>query len=472
MDVGIILLSFLLLMFFAYRGFSIILFAPVFALLAASYSELSLMPVYSELFMTKVAEYTKMYFSVFLLGAVFGKVMEDSGMAGSIARAIMERLGKEHAILAVVLACAALTYGGVSVFVVVFVIYPFAAVFYKEAEIPKRLIPASLWLGTFSFSMGAFPGSPQIQNIIPTAFYGTTTWAAPITGIVSGLVIFGAGMSWLIYRRNQAAACGEGYGMHTHKEPQIRENDCLPPLYIAIIPLLAVVIINLYLSNPFKWAWAHTWDPNMLHAFQPLKISLLSPSVERVQAIWSLNIALVVGILFALTVGWQRICVHGGAAETLNAGAVGSLLAILNTASGFGFGSVISNLAGFGAIKSALMQIKIGSGPLVSETITVNILAGLTGSASGGLTIALGMLGKDYLEWAQTVNMSPEILHRIACLAAGGLDSLPHNGGLITVMAVCGLTHKESYSDVFALTIIKMLVPFVFIAFYATTGLL
>jgi H+/gluconate symporter-like permease len=108
----------------------------------------------------------------------------------------------------------------------------------------------------------------------------------------------------------------------------------------------------------------------------------------------------------------------------------------------------------------------------VSETITVNILAGLTGSASGGLTIALGMLGKDYLEWAQAVNISPEILHRIACLAAGGLDSLPHNGGLITVMAVCGLTHKESYSDVFALTILKTLVPFIFIAFYAATGLL
>ncbi|MDF2875924.1 MAG: hypothetical protein K0R22_2607 [Sporomusa sp.] len=466
MELLTILLSLILLMYFAFRGYSIILFAPLFAILAATASNFSLMPVYTEIFMTKAAEYFKMYFSIFLLGAVFAKVMEDSGMARAIAGAIAGKLGKENAVLAVLLGCGSLTYGGISVFVVVFVMYPFAAALFREADIPKRLIPAALWLGTFTFSMGAFPGSPQIQNIIPTAFFGTTTWAEPLTGVISGLSIFVFGWAWLLYRQRQAMAQGEGYGLHTLNEPEKTKEQQLPNQLLAVLPLILVLLANLYLSNPFKWSWAYQWNEDILLPFKVLRLSLLSTDIDKVRAIWSLNIALILGILLAIIIGRKQFRNKGGIAASLNSGANSSLVAVLNTASGYGYGSVVASLAGFQIIKTFLMEIKFGAGPLVSEAITVNIMAAITGSASGGITIALGMLGADYLAWAQAANISPDALHRFAALASSGLDSMPHNGGLITVMAVCGLTHRESYYDLFVITVIKTLLIFIFIGLY------
>ncbi|WP_371380162.1 GntP family permease [Sporomusa aerivorans] len=470
MELFTILLSLILLMFFAFRGYSIILFAPLFAVLAAAASNFSLMPVYTEIFMTKAAEYFKMYFSIFLLGAVFAKVMEEGGLARAIAGTIARKLGKENAILAVILGCAFLTYGGISVFVVVFVMYPFASALYREANIPKRFIPAALWLGTFTFSMGAFPGSPQIQNIIPTAFFGTTTWAAPMLGAVSGLAIFLLGWAWLLYRQRQAAGQNEGYGTHTINEPEEKAEGRMPDQLLAFLPLVVVLLANLYLSNPFKWSWAYQWNEEILLPFKVLKLSLLSTGVDKVRAIWSLNIALILGILLAIYIGRDQFRRTGGIAASLNSGANSSLVAVLNTASGYGYGSVVASLAGFQVIKAFLLDIKIGAGPLVSEAITVNIMAAITGSASGGITIALGMLGADYLTWAQTASISPDVLHRFAALASSGLDSMPHNGGLITVMAVCGLTHKQAYYDLFVITVMKTLLIFLFIALYIMAG--
>jgi H+/gluconate symporter-like permease len=460
-----IILSLFLLMFFAYRGFSVILFAPVFALLAASLSGLPLMPAYTELFMAKAVVYIKSFFPVFLLGAVFGKIMEDTGLAKGIAHTIMKSLGKDRAILAVVLAGAALTYGGVSLFVVVFAVYPFASALFKEAEIPKRLLPGTIALGAFTATMDCLPGTPQIQNLIPTNFFGTNIYAAPTLGLIGGILIFALGVTWLERRRRQAAAKGEGYGAHTLNEPEVKADIKLPPLKVAILPLLAVLIVNYVMTQVF------TWDPNMLAPFQAMKLPLTAASIKTVISIWSLIIALVTGILLAIALGFNNLG-KGILAKSLNAGAIGSLLAIMNTASEVGYGNVISSLSGFKNISSALMSIKVGGSPLVSEAVTVNILAGVTGSASGGMSIALDLMAKDWLAWANSIGMSPEILHRVASMASGGMDTLPHNGAVITLLAVCGMTHKDSYGDIFVLTMLKTLMVFVIILIHTTTGIL
>lgn len=465
MEVVGIILSLFLLMFFAYRGFSVILFAPVFALLAASLSGLPLMPAYTELFMAKAVTYIKSFFPVFLLGAVFGKIMEDTGLAKGIAHSIMKTLGKERAILAVVLAGAALTYGGVSLFVVVFAVYPFASALFKEADIPKRLLPATIALGAFTATMDCIPGTPQIQNLIPTNFFGTNIYAAPILGLIGGSLIFTLGVIWLERRRKQAADRGEGYGTHTLNEPEVSASSKLPSLQIAILPLLTVLVVNYVMTQIF------TWDPNMLAPFQAMKLPLTAPAIKNVISIWSLIIALVSGILLAIALGWNNLG-KGILAKSLNAGAIGSLLAIMNTASEVGYGNVISSLSGFKNISSALMSIKVGGSPLVSEAVTVNILAGVTGSASGGMSIALDLMAKDWLAWANSIGMSPEILHRVASMASGGMDTLPHNGAVITLLAVCGMTHKDSYGDIFVLTMLKTFMVFVIILLHTTTGIL
>lgn len=466
MEVIGILLSLFLLMFFAYRGFSVILFAPVFALLAASLSGLTLMPAYTELFMAKAVTYIKSFFPVFLLGAVFGKIMEDTGLAKGIAHAIIKGLGKERAILSVVLAGCVLTYGGVSLFVVVFAVYPFASALFKEAGIPKRLLPATIALGAFTATMDCIPGTPQIQNLIPTNFFGTNIYAAPILGLIGGASVLGLGITWLEHRRKKAAAAGEGYGNHTQNEPEIKNDTALPSWQLAILPLLTVLVVNFLMNNMFKW------DPTMLEPFKAMKLPLTAPAVKNVISIWSLIIALISGIGLAIVLGYKNLGSVGVLAKSLNAGAIGSLLAIMNTASEVGYGNVIASLSGFQSISHALMSIKVGGSPLVSEAVTVNILAGVTGSASGGMSIALDLMAKDWVAWANSIGMSPEILHRVASMASGGMDTLPHNGAVITLLAVCGMTHKDSYGDIFVLTCLKTLMVFVIIALHALTGIL
>ncbi len=466
MEVIGILLSLFLLMFFAYRGFSVILFAPVFALLAASLSGLALMPAYTELFMAKAVTYIKSFFPVFLLGAVFGKMMEDTGLAKGIAQAIIKGLGKDRAILSIVLAGCVLTYGGVSLFVVVFAIYPFASALFKEADIPKRLLPATIALGAFTATMDSLPGTPQIQNLIPTNFFGTNIYAAPILGLLGGFSILGLGILWLEHRRKQAAARGEGYGNHTLNEPEIKTETKLPSWQLAVLPLLAVLVVNFLMTNVF------TWNPELLEPFKAMKLPLTAASVKNVISIWALIIALVTGIALAIALGYRNLGSSGMLAKSLNAGAIGSLLAIMNTASEVGYGNVIASLTGFKSISSALMGIKVGGSPLVSEAVTVNVLAGVTGSASGGMSIALDLMAKDWLSWANSIGMSPEILHRVAAMASGGMDTLPHNGAVITLLAVCGMTHKDSYGDIFVLTCLKTLMVFVVILLHSLTGIL
>ena len=469
MEVLGIWLSLACLMYVAYQGYSVIVFAPIFAILAASLQGLPVMPSYTELFMGNAATYFKSFFPVFLLGAVFGKVMEDTGLAKSIAHWIVEKVGHKNALLSVVLACYVMTYGGISLFVVVFAIYPFAANLFKEADIPKRLIPGCIATGAFTITMTAIPGTPQIQNIIPTNFYGTTAYAAPWTGAIASIIIFFLCMGWLNWRLSRARARGEGYGNHTINEPEKMDLTNLPSPIMALVPLILVVAVNFFVT------FYVSFDPKALDSLVKIlgkPTPLMAPAVKNVLGNWSLIIALLVGIVAAVAIGYKSMPKGITIAKAINAGAIGSLLAIMNTSSEVGYGNVIAALPGFKTIADFLLSVKFGGSPLVSEALTVNILAGITGSASGGMSIALGAMAKPWLEWAAQVNLDPQMLHRIASLACGGLDSLPHNGAVITLLAVCGLTHKESYIDIGVTTVfITVFMSFFMILFHAITGL-
>ncbi|NOU86412.1 GntP family permease [Paenibacillus sp. LMG 31460] len=442
-EIVAIVLSLGLLMFFAYRGYPVIVFAPIFTLLAVLISGIALMPSYTEVYMVNAANYVKNFFPIFLLGAVFGKVMELNGAASSIAQSLVKALGSKRAMLSVVLACGILTYGGVSLFVVAFAVYPFAVSIFREANIPKRLIPGTIALGAFTFTMDALPGTPQIQNIIPTTYFGTDSYAAPILGIIGGLIVFGLGLFWLERRRKQAEAAGEGYGSGHKNEPEGLDNQKYPNLWVSIIPLVLVLLFNYLLSRGFLTV--NNWySADLLKTFNIANVKTVSSS-------WALIVALCIGILSAICIN-ARV-VQSKLATGLTAAAMGALLAIFNTASEVGFGNVVKTLPGFKAIQGWILGLS--SHPLISEAISVNILAGVTGSASGGLSIALEVMGKQYLAAANNAGISPELLHRIASMASGGMDTLPHNGAVITLLAITGLTHRQSYKDIFAITVIK-----------------
>ena len=442
-----ILLSLALLMYMAYKGFSVIVFAPIFALLAAIFSGMAILPTYTEIFLPNLGKYVTTYFPFFLLGAIFGKTMEQCGAAKAIAKTIVEKLGKKRAMLSVVLSAAILTYGGVSLFVVAFAVYPFAASIFKEADIPKRLVPGTIALGAFTFTMDSLPGTPQIQNSIPMKFFNTDLYAAPVMGILGAIIIMTCGIAYLEWRKRTAQATGEGYGENHTNEPIMVEDDSLPNPILSALPLISVLVVTLILQ---KVVFPH-WDIMALVTKAPY--NMLSTGVVGTMNNWALMISLIVGILLAMLINPKRM--QGNLAKAINAGAIGSLLAVLNTASEVGFGNVIKTLPGFQSIAHALTNINPHGSPLLSEAVTVNVLAGVTGSASGGMSIALDTFGKHYLAWAANTGVSPELLHRVAAMASGGMDTLPHNGAVITLLGIAGLTHKQAYKDIFAITLLK-----------------
>jgi H+/gluconate symporter-like permease len=463
MDIIIIVLALLFLMFVAYKGFSVIVFAPIAALFAVIAMSPGLVPVFfSGIFMEKMAGFVKLYFPVFLLGAIFGKVVEMSGFARSITQAVIKVIGQDKSILAIVLVGAILTYGGISLFVVAFALYPFAAELFKAADIPKRLIPGTIALGAFTFTMDAFPGSPQIQNIIPTTFFNTDTWAAPWLGTLGGLFVFTLGMAYLNWRKTKAKLKGEGYGTDHANEPSEFAGGRLPNVYLAILPLLLVVICNKLFTELIIMQYDKKFD------FLNIGIKDVSTlDISKLTAIWAVEGALIVGIIAVLVLSFKTV--RSNLNSGINPAIGGSMLATLNTASEYGFGAVIAALPGFAKINTALSSTI--HDPLVNEAVTTTTLAGITGSASGGLSISLATMSQTYLSQANQAGIPPEVLHRVASMASGGMDTLPHNGAVITLLAITGLTHKQSYSDILVMTIIKTAAVFFIIALHSVFGI-
>ena len=464
MDFLIILAALCFLMFVAYRGYSVILFAPIAALGAVLLTDpTQVAPMFTGLFMDKMVGFVKLYFPVFLLGAIFGKVIELSGFSKSIVSSVINLVGRKRAMLSIVAVCAVLTYGGVSLFVVVFAVYPFAAEMFRQGDIPKRLIPGTIALGAFSFTMDSLPGTPQIQNIIPTTFFKTDIYAAPWLGTIGAVFILIAGLGYLEWRRRQAAAVGEGYGTELVNEPDAFEHGKLANPFIAVLPLVLVGVMNKVFTVGIPSLYGKT------HSFIPAVVGKSAPVVQeisKIAAIWAVEGALLVGILAVFVFAGKHVIARF--AEGSKAAIAGALLASMNTASEYGFGAVIAALPGFLIVANSLSSIP---NPLVNEAITVSALAGITGSASGGMSIALAAMAETFIQNAQAAGISLEVFHRVASMASGGMDTLPHNGAVITLLAVTGLTHRVSYKDIFAITLIKTAAVFVVILVFYITGI-
>ncbi|HPE16109.1 MAG TPA: GntP family permease [Oscillospiraceae bacterium] len=420
-----------LLMFLAYKGMSTIWAAPLCALFVALTGGLPIVDTYAKTYMTGFVSFTSAWFPTFMLGAVFGKVMEITGAARAVGYWITKAIGARFAILAVVLACAAMTYGGISLFVAIFVIYPLAVSVYREANIPRELIPGTFTLGAFTFTMTALPGSPQIQNLIPMPYFGTEATAAPGLGIIAAILMFGLGMIWLTYRQKKFAREGKGFVEPTNVVAMDPNAKVMHP-GLCFLPLIAVVLL--------------------------LNLAKLN-----------IIVALFGGIAAGYLIGFKVLREKKMLTKVINEGAVGSMPAIINTSAVVGFGTVVKAVPGFQTLTGLVMNL--GGNPLVAEAVAVNVLCGATGSASGGISIALSVLGDKFMEMSASTGISPAVFHRIASLSSGGLDTLPHNGGVITALAVCGLTHKESYLDMCVTSLVIPVITTVICVILASAGL-
>ncbi|BFU60447.1 MULTISPECIES: GntP family permease [Rodentibacter] len=405
-----------LLMFLAFRGYSIVWIAPLCASIVALTGGLDILDAYLGSYMNGLVGFVKAWFPAFLLSAIFGNLMDVSGGAKSIAVWLTKIMGAKSAIASIVLGCALLTYGGVSLFVVVFAVYPIALAVFKEANITRRLIPGTIACGAFTFTMTALPGSPQIQNLIPTQYFGTNAMAAPIMGLTASAVLFFGGVAYLEMRRKKYAKNGEFF---VEPETLITTGNnevTLPNPLFAVLPLITVIIVL---------------------NFVPELIGLKNGDPKNIV------LALLAGIALVILLNLNKKTAF---IPAIGKGANGAVGAIINTAAAVGFGSVVRMAPGFEHLTAMILNIP-GS-PLISLSVAVNILAGATGSASGGMGIALEALGEKYLTLAKQMGISPEAFHRIASLSSGGLDTMPHNGAVLTLLSNTGMTHKESYLEI------------------------
>ena len=461
-----------LLIWFAYRGWSVLLLCPLAALVAALFSGEPLLASWTQTFMTGTAGFLAQFFPLFLLGALFGKLMDDSGSVQAIANAMSQHLGTRRAILAVVLAGALITYGGVSLFVAFFVLVPMAQSLFRQANIPRRLMPAAIALGTSTFTMSAFPGTPAIQNAIPMPYFGTTLFAAPGLGLIASAIMLGFGMWWLGRAEKKARLASEGYGdvfavdteevaentlvrerattAHEFDPAEIQHGQrstVLPPTWVAMLPLVVVIAVNLLMSFVVL--------PRMDASFLE-ELRWGNTSLQAVGGVWSVIVALIAAICTLIALNRSRLT---ALRDSIDAGVNASALPILSVSSLVGFGAVIAALPAFAVISDWILSVE--GGPLVSLALATNVLAALTGSASGGLTIALDALAETYMQLAAVAGINPELMHRVAVIGAGTLDSLPHNGAVVTLLAICGTTHKESYFDIVMVAVVSALLALV-----------
>ena len=403
---------------------------------------------WTQIFMVSAARFLAQFFPIFLLGAIFGKLMDDSGSVSSVANFMTKSLGERRVILAVVLAGAFVTYGGVSLFVAFFVLVPMAQALFRAAAIPGRLMPAAIVLGTSTFTMSALPGTPSIQNAIPMPFFGTTPFAAPGLGIIAAAIMLGFGLWWLIRAEAAARRAGEDYGNEAHgsetsttvniaaDDELIRERATTarefdpaeikhghdsgspPPVWLAALPLVVVVAVNLLMSLvllpriDFSYLAEERWG---------------ATSISAVAGVWSVVVALAAAIVSVIFFNRGRLL---ALRQSMDAGANASVLSALSVASLVGFGAVIAALPAFAIVRDWVLGIQ--GGLLVSLAVATNVLAALTGSASGGLTIALDALGQNYMALAAQTGLRPALMHRVAVIGSGTLDILPHNGAVVT----------------------------------------
>ncbi|WP_241505746.1 GntP family permease [Parahaliea mediterranea] len=374
------------------------------------------------------------FFLLFAAGAMFGRVMGDSHAASSIAMAMVRKMGAQRVLWITVLASTLLTYGGVVVFVVIFAMYPLGLKLLQQANVPKRLFCAALALGSGTYTLTALPGTPSIHNVISSVALGTDLFAGAWLGVLGGLIMFGLGMWYLERQRLQALQQGEGFqpGPTDHSLQADPGESAYPVWPLALLPpvvVLGTILLPRLLTIVLGDAAAD---------YALLQFANSQPVV------WP-SLALMGGTLLCVILFRE---LRGKALHTVGQGTQDSIMPLINTAAVIGFGGVVTHTAGFQQFVQLMLEAPLP--PLLSMFTSISMISAITGSASGGLQIFISTMAPGYLE----AGIAPEVLHRLATMAAGGFDSLPHCGAVVAMLTITGLTHKQAYRDVGMVTVV------------------
>lgn len=440
----VLLGSLALLMCLVIRGKSIFVVAPLCALLAVTLSGEDPVAKMNGAYMAGFADYVKKFYLIFALGAVFGKLMEDSGAAITVANTVGKLLGKERACLAVVLACALLTYGGVSLFVVGFSVYPLAVQLFRAASLPRRFIPGAIAFGSITFTMTS-AGSPEIQNLIPIQYLIDEATKQPLTdaragwpvSIIVAVGMFAVGQWYLERVLRRAVADGERFEPRDGDHVATQADSRRPSFIVAITPLVVTLLaLNLL--------------PFACHQLAHFVSAASSPTIHAVLSKFPEDgtLSILLGVLAGVCLMRRQLA---DVWQCFGDGFINGLLAVGSTSAVVGFGSAVKDLPAFQTVVIWVTHLPFEN-PLVSAAIAVAVIAGIAGSASGGQGIALPILKPIYID---QLDVAPRALHRVVSIASGSLDSLPANGYLVMLIRnICGETHARAYGPIFVTTVL------------------
>lgn len=430
-----ILLGLAFFIFIAYKGYSTVFAAILGAMIVALFGGLNPFTALTSAFMPKFVGFASGYFQIFLFSALFAKVMGDSGAAASIALKVArltgkiknEKLADFMTVMTIPIIQVILTYGGVNVFVAVFIIVSLARALFKERNIPWWLYSCSS-LGSSTITIGMLPGTPQFQNLIPCEYFGTDTMAAPVTGILFAILTFALGSLYIYWQLMRTRKRGEGFlptGARISEEKMVEptvENEV--PLWKCLLPMITVIVLL-----------------NILKLTAPMSLC------------------------GGIVVGWILYDPRKLSMKSCMAGAVPmGMMPLITVCCASGFGGVVAAVPGFNAIVAGLD--KLGNSPLTIVLI-VNVCAGICGSSSSGQNIALQTFSDRFI----ATGLSGQQLHRLVAMSSIGLDTLPHSAGIITMLSTTKLTHKEAYINSFVLSLCLTILMAILAALAMMAGL-
>lgn len=408
-----ILLGIFLLIFLTWKGWHMGLATIVAAFAVIICNGMEIWPGISESYATSFKNFAGTWFLLFALGAIFGKVMDESGAASAISNFIVGKLGKKQIVLIILLTTAILAYGGISVFVIMFTMYPICMALFKEADIPRKLFPAMSICMAGTTCMTFLPGAPSVPNLVPTEALGTSIYAAPVIGIIGGVAVFVMDYIFFTQMIRLAAKKGEHFNVAAgdtiadfNDKEQLKD---LPPVWKAFMPIV-VLIVGAFVLMRF-----------------------LTPS----------NYAVVTAMALACITGIVLMHDKFSAKNAVTAGFSNGFNSLVVTSSIMGFGGVVTASPTFTKITEWVLGLQMS--PILLACVGINVICAITGSASGGITIFWNTLA-DYMI---STGINSQILHRITCIACSGLDAMPYSSGIVLANEVGKCELKDSYKYMF-----------------------
>lgn len=364
-------------------------------------------------FMSGMSEFAGNWFLLFMLGAIFGKVMGDSGASVGIANYMLKLLGEKSVVLVIMLTGLVLSYGGIGTFIIAFSLYPIAVALFQKADIPKKLIVATIMVCPVTVCMAMLPGSPSTQNLIPTAYFNTTAYAGPVIGIICALIMFLSAYLFLNWQIKKAKANGEHFVASPGED-----------------------IIDLNGNEDAK-------TPSAAACFTPIIVLLVLmfgiQSMTEIPSSYAVAIAMTCAVAVGCFLYRDRLDIK----DAVSGGASSGLGSLIATSSIMGFGSVVSASPAYTSITTAL--VNMNANPLVTALVSINVIAAITGSSAGGLNIFLGSMG----EYLAASGLNTSMLHRVVCIASSGFDAMPHASGMVVCNQIAKTSQKDTYLYVF-----------------------